>query len=217
MSARKIACVALLAASSIALAACESGPETPPTPTPAQSQEKPTSSAAPTQSSSSSPKETEEYKPASAKGPAENVPIPKMPAQASENTAEGAAHFAEYYFELINYLVESNDSTPLKRVTSRACELCGEYLIDPAARAQVSGKWQVGGEHKFRVTDSYMSAKNKAAVSMAYSIDEAEFYFIPNELDSTEKSTDSMRLTLAIEYANGWKVQKIIIIEDRKS
>ncbi|MFY9678579.1 DUF6318 family protein [Glutamicibacter protophormiae] len=213
MSARKIACVALLAAGSIALAACDSGSTAPPTQTSAQSQDNQRGSSAPSETSTSAPKE---YKPATSEGPAENVPVPKLPAQASENSAEGAASFAEYYFELINYLVESNDSNPIKKVTSRSCEVCGKSLIDPAARAQVSGKWQVGGGHTFKVVDSFISSKNKAAVSMVYSVASAKFYIRPNELVSTEKSTESMRLSLVIEYDDGWQVQKIVFAEDRE-
>lgn len=216
MGTRNIACAALFAACSIALVACDLSPSAPPSATPSQSQGNESGAASPSDSPSPSPSASKLYKPATAQSPAQNVPVPKFPELANENSENGAASFAEYYFDLINYLVESNDSAPLKKVTSRACEICGKSLIDPAARAQISGKWQVGGRHEFMVLDSYLSTKNKAAVSLIYSISEAEFYVEPDELDSKEEAVDSKRMTLSLQYDKGWKVQKIVLVEDRK-
>jgi len=58
------------------------------------------------------------YQEGSSKGPAKNVPLPKMPIEARNFTEEGASSFVEYYFGLLNYTIESNDAKAVKRLSS---------------------------------------------------------------------------------------------------
>ncbi|WP_152666845.1 DUF6318 family protein [Arthrobacter sp. YC-RL1] len=210
MSARKIACVALLAASSIALAACESGPETPPTPTQSQSEENQTPDSVPTRSSTSSPSASERYEPASAVAPAKNVPIPKMPATATKNSDNGAKSFTEYYFSLINYSIETNDVEQLKKVTTRQCQVCGEDIIDPAARAKQKKMWQVGGKHHFEVVDVFKTTTKRTAVSVRYKVDKSEFYVTKNKPVATLESLPTSILAINLLFDDGWKVDSIV-------
>lgn len=97
------------------LAGCSSGASSSPTEGGATTEQ----TASPTRSSEQSAapdtsSDPRRYEPSSAEGPAKNVPIPKMPAAAKEKSTDGASAFAEYYFELINYSIETNDSEPLK-------------------------------------------------------------------------------------------------------
>ncbi|WP_354178499.1 DUF6318 family protein [Arthrobacter sp. UYP6] len=63
------------------------------------------------------------YKPATAEGPAENVPLPVMPELAKEKSKEGLEAFAEYWYSLINYGYETGDPEPLREITGSDCSL----------------------------------------------------------------------------------------------
>lgn len=210
MDTRKIACVALLAASSIALTACESGPETPTTPTQSQSEGNQPQGSAPTRSSTSSPTANERYEPASAVSPAKNVPVPRMHDNAKKNSENGAKSFAEYYFSLINYSIETNDVEQLKKVTTRRCQVCGEDIIDPAARAKQKKMWQVGGKHHFEVIDVFKTATNRTVVSVRYKVDKSEFYVTKNKPVASLKSLPTSILAINLLFDDGWKVDSIV-------
>ena len=146
------------------------------------------------------------YSPATEDSPAKNVPVPDLPSAAEQGTKDGAAAFAKHYFKVINYTVESNDTKPLKKLTSRECQVCGETLIDPADRSARNGTWRVGGLHHADIMDSYMSDKDKAVVTLTFS---AEAGYMYNESrDKPEKfdATKSTVVSMGLEYDKGWKV-----------
>lgn len=181
-----------------------------------QSSTSPTTTGKESQTISPSPSEatasatkTASYKPGTAKGPAVNVPLPKLPQAAKERTEAGATAFAKYYFDLINYTVETNDAEPLKRNTMRGCEVCGTALIDPAGRAQITGKWQVGGQHHFKVVDTFLPSKDNATVSVRFDVEEAIFYIKPGKIESRSAKVDSSVAALGLKYDSGWKVYVI--------
>lgn len=164
-------------------------------------------------SSARSPSEKKKYQPASASGPAENVPLPGIPSAAKERTADGAVAFAEYYFDLINFAIETNDSAPIKKYTLRECYVCATAIIDPADQAKVTGKWQVGGRHHVKVFDSYMPDKKTAIVSARFEIDPATFYLKPNTPSSKKAKRPSQVAALGMEFEEGWKIYLIDIEE----
>ena len=74
-----------------------------------------------------SPSPSATYKPASAEGPAENVPLPVMPEEAKVESKEGLIAFARYWYELANYGYETGDVEPLRAVSGPDCFACGSY------------------------------------------------------------------------------------------
>lgn len=170
-----------------------------------------TSSSSPTAvaTKTSSGVPVEKYHPATASGPATNVEVPQLPKEARQNTEDGAKAFAEYYFDLINYVVETNKTGPIKKVTTRQCQFCGEAIIDPAALGQRLGVWQVGGKHHGNVTDSYKATDNRATVTVNYWISESTVYRKPNVVDSTLKKTDPTDMILDLAFDGSWKVDAI--------
>ncbi len=213
MSTRKIACVALIAASSIALAACESSPADPPSATPTESQGTSSGSPTPTATQSPTPSETEKYEPATADGPAKNVPVPEMPALAKENSEEGAASFAEYFFDLINYTGESTDSAPIGKLSTEQCQECFESVIDPADHSKSIGEWQVGGDYKISLVDVYKSSKNRMLVTLKFTSEPFKTYMKPNVVVGEYSEVKSTIATLQLLFEGGWKVEKILIEE----
>ena len=120
---RRAAAVFLSLAGVVALSACSESPD--PGANAAQS---PSASASETASSPApSPSPSATYKPASAEGPAENVPLPVMPEEAKVESKEGLIAFARHWYELVNYGYETGDPSPLKAVSGDNCAACTSY------------------------------------------------------------------------------------------
>jgi len=181
-----------------------------PTPAPSSSSHQSKKSAVASASATS----TNAYIPASEESPAENVPLPDLPNAAKRNSKDGATAFAKYYFEVINYTVESNDTRPLKRLTSRECQICGETLIDPADRSARNGTWRVGGLHHANVMDSYMSAKDKAVVTLHFTADGGYMYNASREKPEKFDAAQSTVVSMGLEYDKGWKVYTALFGSD---
>jgi len=150
------------------------------------------------------------YLKGSSKGPAKNVPLPKMPKDAKKFSEEGASRFVEYYFDLLNYTIESNDVKEIKKLSSKECRLCNKSIIDEAEDAKKSGEWQVGGKHHSTVLDSYISGKNVAIVTVEYTADTAIIYSEPGNVQEELERLEPNRLAFDLEYNKGWRVYKII-------
>ncbi len=114
--------VALLLASS----ACSGGADEDPTepsfvPVPS------TSEAEPSATSSADPS-------ADATATAEALVAPELPAVATEETPEGAAAFAEWWFETLNYATATGDTGELRAAFQEECVTCQGFVgrIDDA-------------------------------------------------------------------------------------
>jgi hypothetical protein len=101
------------------------------------------SSAAATPSAEPTPQA--KYKPASAKGPAENVPLPQLPKAATKKTKKGLIAFAEYWFSLVNYGYETGDPGPMEALTGPNCTACNAYYKSLKA-AYKGDDWMAGGK-----------------------------------------------------------------------
>lgn len=150
------------------------------------------------------------YQAATAQGPAKNVKVPRMPERARENSKDGAAAFAEYYFDLVNYVIETNDTSLIKKATTHQCAVCAFSVIDPADQAHREGRWQVGGRHYATVVNSVMSGKNLAIVTVSYKTDASEFYVEPKKIESELDPLEATRVVLGLEFDGSWKVYKLI-------
>ncbi len=53
---------------------------------------------------------------------------PTMPAQAKEDTPEGAAAFVKHYIDVFNYAASTGDVEELSRLSSPKCEGCQSYI-----------------------------------------------------------------------------------------
>ncbi|WP_268753566.1 DUF6318 family protein [Arthrobacter sp. Edens01] len=146
---RRFAAVSLaLAGSLIALSAC-SGAEDPD----ADAAQSPSPSVSESVSSSPSPSPSATYKPASADGPAENVPLPVMPEEAKVESKEGLIAFARYWYELVNYGYETGDVEPVRAVSGPDCTDCNRYF-DVVQRGYRDEDWMAGAMIDFRSVHS---------------------------------------------------------------
>ncbi|GAA3531179.1 hypothetical protein GCM10022234_30390 [Aeromicrobium panaciterrae] len=53
---------------------------------------------------------------------------PTMPAQAKENTPEGAAAFVDHYIQVLNYASKTGDVTELSHLSDSSCSGCQKYI-----------------------------------------------------------------------------------------
>ncbi|MFD1212001.1 DUF6318 family protein [Arthrobacter sp. GCM10027362] len=135
-SARARISAAIVAVCAMGLAACSGSAEGADTPAPVVSPTAPATTAVP------SP--TAAYKPASAEGPAENVPVPKMPLAAKEKSQKGLKAFVRYWYETLSFAFETGDMGPLMASSGDGCKGC--QRIKPVIQEGHSdGKWLVGG------------------------------------------------------------------------
>ncbi|WP_146070523.1 DUF6318 family protein [Arthrobacter sp. 08Y14] len=83
-------------------------------------------------------------KPATAEGPAENVPLPAMPELAKQESKEGLQAFAEYFYSLINYGFETGDRVPLENISGPGCLVCSNVYMMLSSGFE-GEDWMVGG------------------------------------------------------------------------
>lgn len=79
-------------------------------------------------SSDPAPKEPDPPPPTTAATPTR--PMPTMPAQASEDTPEGAAAFVKHYVDVFNYAAATGDVDELSRLSSPDCKGCQKYISE---------------------------------------------------------------------------------------
>src|SRR6476661_305076 len=103
----RLSAISVLSASVLLLSACSSG-EGPKNGS--SDGATPSASASATASPSATPTPTPVYKPADAKGKAQNVPVPVKPALADKNSKEGVEAFTKYWFQVLSYAYETGNT-----------------------------------------------------------------------------------------------------------
>lgn len=93
---------------------------------------------------------------------------PAMPAQASEDSPEGAAAFVTYWVQVSNYAAATGDVTELSRISAPDCSGCQKY-IDLYRDTYEAGGYFKGGDWKLgtlsiEVSDSESFATTTVAV-----------------------------------------------------
>ena len=93
------------------------------------------------------------YKPADAKGRAQNVPVPVKPALADKNTKEGLEAFAKDWYALLNYGFETGDLSPVRSITGASCAMCAK-IFPGVEKWNSSGRWVEGASIKVQAAQS---------------------------------------------------------------
>jgi hypothetical protein len=131
---------ALLTASVLVLTACNGGGN-PPGNDPTSASASASTSASATPSPTATPSAA--YKPADAKGKAQNVPVPVLPEAASEKSKAGLEAFAKHWYALLNYAFETGDLEPVKAVTGSPCAMC-DKIFPSIVKWNAEGRWVSG-------------------------------------------------------------------------
>jgi len=82
--------------------------------------------------------------PASAKGKAQNVPVPVKPALADQNSKAGLEAFTKYWFALLDYGFQTGDTKTWASLSSTDCVFCSD-LKAGITNDYKDGSWLVGG------------------------------------------------------------------------
>ena len=132
--------VAALIGAGLLLSGCQGGGPTPGT-SPSASSTSTSPSATPTPSATPSAK----YVPASAKGKAQNVPVPVKPALADQNSKAGLEAFTKYWFALLDYGYQTGDLKTWTELTGSNCPFCDSLKKD-IGTVYSDNEWMVGGK-----------------------------------------------------------------------
>lgn len=166
-----------------------------------------------TEQRSAKPLPSATYKPASAKGPAENVPLPDMPAEAKAESKEGLIAFARYWYDLVNYGYESGDLIPIGSQTLGDCRDCSRYeqvITDGYANSD----WIFGGQITVWGMDSeyVLTDAGRYQVLVQFSQDRIELRG-PNDVLYTEHPGSKHPVVQMLEARwtdAGWVVEELV-------
>lgn len=197
--------VAALVGAGLLLSACQGGGPTPGT-SPSASSTSTSPSATPTPTPSPSAK----YIPASAKGKAQNVPVPVKPALADQNSKAGLEAFTKYWFALLDYGYQTGDTKTWTSLTGPNCQFC-QSLKEGIDDVYTVNEWMVGG----KLTTPSVEAKWKAGASSqgaAVQVVQKEItYFDGKGRVDRELSPESNNgIALIAEFGpTGWQVKDL--------
>jgi hypothetical protein len=195
-----------MAASALALAACNGGGNPPGTdPTSASASASESASVTPTPTPSAA------YKPADAKGKAQNVPVPVLPEAAKTETKEGLEAFAGYWFKLLSYGYETGDISAMEPITSPACSSC-ERAKKVIIGWHENGRWIVGGKLDTPAisTTFRVAADGNYQVPIQVSQGALSYYNADGTLHKADpKPDDTGNLMLAVFKDGSWYVNNI--------
>ena len=209
---RRFAVVSLaLAGSLIALSAC-SGADDPG----ADAAQSPSPSVSESVSPSPTPSPSATYKPASAEGPAENVPLPVMPEEAKVESKEGLIAFARYWYELANYGYQTGDVEPLKAISGPDCTVCNG-LYSTIEKGYESDDWFAGATVKIEsVGSDYVQLENGAYQALVMFRQDPIEAFGPGGVHygTTGEGKPFVQLMDARYVAGGWTAHEVITIQE---
>jgi hypothetical protein len=101
-----------------------------------------------------------------------SIAVPTMPAQASEDSPEGAAAFVKHYVDVFNYAAATGDVDELSKLSSPDCEGCQSYIDLYRETYEAGGyfkgsDWALGNlelEFEQSRTNAYVKATAPAGV-----------------------------------------------------
>ncbi len=167
-------------------------------------------SATPTPTPTATPTPTPSYKPASAEGPAENVPVPVMPAAAKEHTEEGYKAFVEYWVALVNHAHQTRTTDVIAPFTSSKCGSC-QNILGSSEYMMTQGKWMVGGD--WTVVGSYTDMTKNSGGQIQGLVemrqDRVDMYSGPSKRENTEKASTIKLIVILQPSEKGWIVVDI--------
>ena len=169
----------------------------------------------PSATASPSPTPPAKYKPASAEGPAENVPLPVMPAEAKVESKEGLEAFARYWYELVNYGFETGDAEPIRAISGPDCAVCRNfYQMLESGYSQED--WIAGGQIDVQgVHSDYVRTQEGRYQVLIQNVQEPLDYYGPPGLYGTREgyAQSAVQMIEARYGASGWYAELVVTID----
>lgn len=164
------------------------------------------STASPSNSGDASPtaSATPEYVPASADGPAQNVPEPTMPALAEEESVEGAQAFLDYLSDARAYAQQTGDTSLARDVTAEECTSCMN-LYDTIDDLYEDGGWGSRGYEQITVLSEELPVDSYGFYAPEVSVEAETLTFwgpdgqVVDEASAENSSEDRMLVHLYYE------------------
>ncbi|MFC8041500.1 DUF6318 family protein [Paenarthrobacter sp. NPDC057355] len=136
--------VVVLAAIAVLLSGCQGSPAPGGSPSGTGSTTASPTSSVSVPTATATPSISGVYKPADAKGKAQNVPVPVMPELAKENSKAGLEAFIGYWYATYSYATETGDLGPWSQSTD-VTTVSGAAYKKAVELNYTKGRWVVGG------------------------------------------------------------------------
>ena len=197
---------AVFISSALVLTACNSGGNPPGNEGPSSA----SASASATVSATATPSATAIYKPADAKGKAENVPVPVLPEAAKAETKEGLEAFAKYWYATLSYAYETGDTSPMEAISSTTCASCLR-VKEVVEGWHSEGRWLAGGKMIVQGAQSKFveTAPGEYQVVVQVSQEPLSYYLADGKLDEKTNQKPSMGDIMLASYQGGWRAKTV--------
>lgn len=152
------------------------------------------------------------YVPATEKHPAYNVPVPKMPAVAKEQTVEGAAAFAEYWRDTLNYVVQTGDRSYFDEATDDVGMSGFVSIIDAIEENYQEGNWITGFLYTVEPADDQTESSlgSEQDIIISYTFAEGEVYAGPSEkIEDLRGDGEPGDIKMTLRWEDGWIVKEL--------
>lgn len=146
------------------------------------------------------------YKPADAKGKAQNVPVPVMPELAKENSEAGLEAFIRYWYAIGNYADETGDISNLRTLSTPECQAC-TYFQKASTDSYKNGRWLVGGTvHIPRIEIVWDAAGNNHQARVQVIQDAINYYNADGTEGRPADAETNDAFVVVATFQTTWKV-----------
>ncbi|RAX50031.1 hypothetical protein DQ353_05795 [Arthrobacter sp. AQ5-05] len=138
-----------------------------------------------------------------------------MPEAAKKKSEVGIKAFAEYYYALIEYTIQTNDTKPIKQVTKRTCVECGSTYIDPFDNNKKAGSWLAGANIKAVITKTILQPDQGIAL---YTTTQGEMslYMSDGTLQGVFPATPTPApMMMLLRFEKGWLVESMEYLDEK--
>ncbi|WP_156372327.1 DUF6318 family protein [Arthrobacter sp. Leaf337] len=199
---------AVFVASVLVLTACNGGSNTPGNGGPSESA---SASASATSTPSPTPTPSAAYKPADAKGKAQNVPVPVLPEAAKAETKEGLEAFAQYWYSTLSYAYETGDTSPMDEISGTGCANCDEAK-KVIANWNSGGRWLEGGKITTPAIETTFKVASDGNYQVIVQVQQSEIRAYKSDgsqSDSVIPASDVAQIFMANRSPKGWQLADV--------
>ena len=176
-----------------------------------------TTTASPTSSATSpgasaAPSSSGAYKPADAKGKAQNVPVPVMPELANENSKAGLEAFIRYWYAQLSYVGETGDLSSWLPLIAPECRLCLR-LQESGKDGYTDGRWLAGGKISVPAIEVHWTGGSVEAAKVQVVQDQIDYFNPEGSVGRPASTASNDAFAFFAKHADGkWIVVDLGII-----